>query len=236
RTRHMPCSAVESEWAFSATHAVVTALLATLPASSNSRIVRRAERRALGSECRRRAVSEPSEEQQAAGAEGALEAKAKGLVAQSEMQEPAIAQAISMPAVLPPEAPPPEPGLATPPAGPTTPLAWPTTPLPERVPSAYDAPTLSNLPSVASPIQGLPAPTWGPRHNQRSTPAAPKHSAATALARRFSVWLSAFVAVGAFAAVGVVYSGAELLGRSDWADGASLAGGVAFALAGAALM
>src|SRR5262245_52619492 len=122
----MPCSAVESEWASSAMHGVVTALSATLLASGNSRIVRRAERRALGGECRRRAVSEPTEEQQAAGAGGALEVRAEGLVARSEMEEPPIAQAISMPAVLPPEAPPLEPGLPTTLAGPTTPMAWPT--------------------------------------------------------------------------------------------------------------
>src|SRR5262249_19543016 len=59
---------------------------------------------------------------------------------------------------------------------------------------------------------------------------------ASALARRFPAWLSAFLAVGAFSVVGLSYSAAELIGRADWADGARFAGGVALALASAALV
>jgi len=119
------------------------------------------------------------------------------------------------------------------PLGPTVPMASPAMPLPGEGTPEHDAPTISHLLSAA-PASSLPRSAWGTLHVLGPTSAAPRR--ASARARRFPAWLSAFLAVGSFAVVGLAYSADELIGRADWADGASLAGGLALALAGVALI
>jgi tetratricopeptide (TPR) repeat protein len=102
-------------------------------------------------------------------------------------------------------------------AGPLEELA--TAPLPAAVPRADDDLPAARATPAIPVVSALPAP----------------HPATNRLAARLvaplSPWVAAFLAVGAFTLLGLVYSAVELFTGADWADGARTAAFAAFGLA-----
>lgn len=98
-----------------------------------------------------------------------------------------------------------------------------------------DEPATAPLPAIAARVDDdLPAAPAVPAIPVVSAMPAPR-PATTGLAARlgapFSSWLAAFLAVGAFTLVGLIYSAVELFTGVDWADGARAAAFAAFGLA-----
>jgi tetratricopeptide (TPR) repeat protein len=102
----------------------------------------------------------------------------------------------------------------------------------------YGAPGAPSYPSYPTypGMPGMPGMPSGPSVPLYPVPPAPTSGLRAALARGFPLWLTLVVGVVALAAVTAGFFLAELAGHADWADGARVAGIVALALAGIALI